>query len=232
MKKYPLTWLFTFEMIILFGGIALWSFLDYFQIFNDLWSPIYGGCLGVLSFIWLVVIFKYWNKLWGIEKKTRIKKFKLNIPKKKNILLLAQRNIFANISLCFGAIAVCVFWLFLFPSPELSDIGFWIARIVSILWFFYGLIFSFFRINKYVIYSQGNLTIKHNNGKEIVSILQIKQIIFEQEKNGKDGLRPINAKIILNSDKILKCINVDKVMYFSEKFEALKKYVDSKVEEN
>lgn len=232
MKKYPLTWLFVFEMIILLGGIALWSFLDYFEIFNDSWSPIYGGCLGVLSFIWLVVIFKYWNELWKIEKKTRIKKFKINIPKKKNILLLAQKNIFANISFCFGAIAVCVFWLFLFPSPRLLGIGFGIARIVSILWFFYGLIFSFFRINKYVIYSKENLTIKHSNGIEIVSILQVKQIIFEQEKNGEDGLRPINAKIILNSDKILKCENVDKVMYFSEKFEALKKYVVSKGEEN
>ena len=58
MKKYPLSFIFAFEMITLFGGIVLWRFLDYFDIINDKLSPILGGILGVFGFLGLFFIFK------------------------------------------------------------------------------------------------------------------------------------------------------------------------------
>ena len=64
MKKYPLSFIFTFEMITLFGGIVLWRFLDYFDIINDKLSPILGGILGVFGFLGLFFIFKFWNEFY------------------------------------------------------------------------------------------------------------------------------------------------------------------------
>ena len=119
MKKYPLSFIFAFEMITLFGGIVLWRFLDYFDIINDKLSPILGGILGVFGFLGLFFIFKFWNEFYQIEKKTRIKKFQKKLSKNKNILLVAQRNILANVSFIFGAISIYVFWLLLFPAPGL-----------------------------------------------------------------------------------------------------------------
>ena len=80
MKKYPLSFIFAFEMITLFGGIVLWRFLDYFDIINDKLSPILGGILGVFGFL----------GLFFIEKKTRIKKFQKNCRKIKTYCLLLK----------------------------------------------------------------------------------------------------------------------------------------------
>lgn len=230
MKKYPLSFIFTFEMITLFGGIVLWRFLDYFDIINDKLSPILGGILGVFGFLGLFFIFKFWNEFYQIEKKTRIKKFQKKLSKNNNILLVAQRNILANVSFIFGAISIYVFWLLLFPAPGLLGAGYWIARGISIIWFSYGLIFSCFILKKKIVYSKGNLNIRHDDGLEFIPILEVKRIKFIQIENGKAGLRPLEAQLLLFNGEILKCSNIDKIVFFEEKFEIIKQYVKLKYE--
>ncbi len=90
MKKYPLSFIFAFEMITLFGGIVLWRFLDYFDIINDKLSPILGGILGVFGFLGLFFIFKFWNEFYQIEKKHALRNSKKNCRKIKTYCLLLK----------------------------------------------------------------------------------------------------------------------------------------------
>ena len=90
MKKYPLSFIFAFEMITLFGGIVLWRFLDYFDIINDKLSPILGGILGVFGFLGLFFIFKFWNEFYQIEKKYALRNSKKNCRKIKTYCLLLK----------------------------------------------------------------------------------------------------------------------------------------------
>ena len=182
------------------------------------------------TFLGLFFIFKFWNEFYQIEKKTRIKKFQKKLSKNKNILLVAQRNILANVSFIFGAISIYVFWLLLFPAPGLLGAGYWIARGISIIWFSYGLIFSCFILKKKIVYSKGNLNIRHDDGLEFIPILEVKRIKFIQIENGKAGLRPLEAQLLLFNVEILKCSNIDKIVFFEEKFEIIKQYDKLKYE--
>lgn len=65
---------------------------------------------------------------------------------------------------------------------------------------------------------------------EFIPILEVKRIKFIQIENGKAGLRPLEAQLLLFNGEILKCSNIDKIVFFEEKFEIIKQYDKLKYE--
>ena len=228
MKKYPMTCLFVIGMFNLFGGLTLWRFVDYFtDFFVSPYDSIFGVYLGVSSLVWLVLLFKFWNKFSKRETKTRNKNFENKITKEKPIVLIVKRNVFANISLIFSIITLWVFLVLLFPSQEFSGIGYTIVRIGGTLWFIYGLVFSCFLYKKKLFLAQGKFTILHKYGKEIVEPSEIKDIKLKVKDPTSDDPRQLffaDIEIELSSGRKLLCDKADKVINLNSKIKAIQKY--------
>lgn len=180
--KHPLYLLISLGFIILFGGSAIGVNLDRIHPQSQLTKGLIICSLVVLINVVLFVGGAKFHKIIKREQKTAILAIQKNAFTGKKFTLIQKATITANLCLVIGGILFYVAWILLLPYGKCNALGYWIFRVITTLISIYGFVFSFFFKTKFMIYQNGKLIIKTENG--YLSILP-SQLIEVKTKNPK-----------------------------------------------
>lgn len=220
MKKYPITWMWIITVVCVFGGMAVWSYIDFFSGNREGWQSVFFPCfVGGTSLIFIVLLIisftetkfgKKLGKLWKAEQKNREKKFKGKVRSDKEIILVVRRRLFASLSFLFGVI-LAYLYLVLLPYLLKPEMLFFVPVPIALIVF--GLVFSVFFPKKFVTVVNGKFVLNHTNGEMIIDANEIKTIKTVIDADNKKARKDRELFNLLYSDVEVELCDGQKLLF-------------------